>query len=105
MRRLLAGLGVAGAASSLGAWVAASRWETGNVPPRWRADRWEVSRDGEEAWGHTRHLCPDAGSDAWIRFDEGDLAPRLEGAPADATACFAARVAPRYSRDRLSAEE
>ena len=82
---------------------AASRWEDQNVPPRWRADRWEVSPGGEEAWEWMKRLCPPAGDEAWIRFEPGDPMPWLDGAPAEAAACFSTKIAPRYAPQAVPA--
>ena len=84
MRRLLLGAGALFVVSVLASAGAAARFEAERVPPQWRADRWELSRDGEQAWEALRARCGDPGPAAWISFDTGDLQPTLRHGPQQA---------------------
>jgi hypothetical protein len=71
-----------------------------NVPPNLRADRWELSRDGDMARQRTIEICGELTGDAWIDLPETAAQPVLLSASAERTACFNEKIAPRFQRGR-----
>ncbi|MFT5687011.1 MAG: hypothetical protein ACI8RZ_007968 [Myxococcota bacterium] len=71
-----------------------------NIPPQWRADRWELSRDGLRVREQTEALCGVLLPDTWIDFPDDALHPKLQNASSEQTTCFEAEVVPHVQRGR-----
>ena len=70
------------------------------VPPQFRADRWELSRDGQHARQRTEEQCGPLPSGCWIDMTEQDVQPIIYGASAELEQCFVNEIAPRFQRGR-----
>lgn len=70
------------------------------IPPHLRADRWELSRDGEMALRRTSEICGELPSGAWLDLPEDAAQPVILSAPEELTACFNEQIAPRFQRGR-----
>ena len=94
MLLVLSGMGCMGVVSTFLAPAISDR----NIPPQWRADRWELSRDGTRVRGQTEALCGVLPPDAWIDFPDDALNPKLENASSEQVACFEAEIVPHVQR-------
>ena len=70
------------------------------IPPQYRVDRWELSRDGQQALRRTEELCGPLPADGWIDMTEQDAQPAIHGVSEALEACFDQEVAPYFQRGR-----
>ena len=80
-----------------GSWFAARAWEADNVPPRLRADRWELTRDGGRARDLAERECGELPDGAWVDLPHGATRPVLLDASDEQLRCFDETVVPMFS--------
>jgi len=76
--------------------VVPSNWTDRNVPSHLRADRWELTPDGQIARSRTESECGEMPYGVWIDAPPGAARPVLLGATDEMVACFDDRVAPAF---------
>ncbi|MEO0605806.1 MAG: hypothetical protein AAF211_30520, partial [Myxococcota bacterium] len=83
--RWLVGIGVVwmALATCLAPIYVPANWTARNVPPHLRADRWELTPDGQRAHALFEERCGELAAGAWIDFPPDAWQPELKAAPDD----------------------
>jgi hypothetical protein len=89
-----------GAFGTVGA-VNALRRGDATVPAHLRADRWELTREGQAARARGEQRCGAFADGVWVDRPESAAQPVLLGAPDTQRDCFAEQVAPAFTRGAL----
>jgi len=85
--------------------VGPAYWMERNIPPQWRADRWEATRDGLVVRRLTEQHCGRLKEGVWLDWSADLQRPILREAPQIQQRCFDEVVQPLVERTQNRASD